>query len=112
MPTAPFQKHIFVCENQREPGHPRGSCAEKGAEKLRGVMKDELKRLGLHKKMRANGAGCLDQCELGVSCVVYPEGVWYQLTDEADVREVVQEHLVNGRPVERLKMKLTPPAPK
>jgi (2Fe-2S) ferredoxin len=106
LPTAPFEKHIFVCENEREPGHPRGCCKAKGGEELRAVLKDELKKRGLHGRMRANGAGCLDQCELGVSCVVYPEGVWYTLATADDVRAVVEEHLVQGRPVERLKMKL------
>ncbi len=106
MASAPFEKHVFVCENRRPAGHPRGCCAEKGSEALREVFKEELKRRGLGGRMRANSAGCLDQCELGISCVVYPDGIWYSLKTADDVREIVEEHLVGGRPVVRLFMKL------
>ncbi len=108
MATAPFRMHIFVCENHRPPSDPRGCCADKGSEALRQLFKDEVKKRGLAGpgKVRVNSAGCLDQCELGISCVVYPEGVWYTLRDANDVREIVEEHVVNGRPVERLRMKV------
>lgn len=108
MTTAPFERHVFVCENQRPSGHPRGCCAEKGSPALRQAFKEELKRRGLLGRIRANAAGCLDQCERGMSCVVYPEGVWYTLRTVEDVREIVEQHLVGGRPVERLRMKLEP----
>jgi len=100
--------HVFVCENRREPTDPRGSCADKGSEALRQLFKNEVKKRGLAGagKVRVNSAGCLDQCEQGVSCVVYPEGVWYALRDASDILAIVEEHLVGGRPVERLRMKL------
>ena len=56
--------------------------------------------------MRANAAGCLDACEVGPSMVVYPDNVWYAHVSPADVKEIVSEHLVGGRPVQRLVMKL------
>jgi (2Fe-2S) ferredoxin len=49
-------------------------------------------------------AGCLDRCDEGPVMVVYPEEVWYTYVDQEDVDEIVQEHLVNGRVVERLKI--------
>lgn len=55
-------------------------------------------------KVRANEAGCLDQCEHGPVMVVYPEAVWYGFVSVDDVREIVSEHLVRGRPVERLRL--------
>ena len=56
--------------------------------------------------VRSNAAGCLDACERGVSVVVYPDNVWYGGVTVADVKEIVEEHLIGGRPVERLLMRL------
>jgi len=54
--------------------------------------------------VRINSAGCLDRCELGPCVVIYPEGTWYTYVDEKDIDEIIDEHLVHGRPVERLKI--------
>jgi (2Fe-2S) ferredoxin len=98
-----YQSHIFCCTNQRAPGHKRGCCAEKGAEKLRNYMKSRAKELGL-KDVRVNGAGCLDRCELGPCIVIYPEGVWYRPTTEADIDEILTVHVQQGGRVERLQI--------
>ncbi len=100
-----FEKHIFVCENVRPAAHPRGCCSEKGSVNLRELFKTKLKELGLSKNIRANSAGCLDACEFGASVVIYPEQVWYGGVKEADVDEIIQSHLLNNIPVERLKIK-------
>src|SRR3546814_14163651 len=72
---APFYAaHVFVCTNERPPGHPRGCCKDKDAEKLRNYMKVRTKELGLG-GVRINTAGCLDRCELGPPMVIYPEGI-------------------------------------
>lgn len=91
-----FQAHLFVCCNRRPDGHPRGSCAASGSEKLRDYMKARAKELGL-RSLRVNSAGCLDRCELGPCLVIYPEGVWYRLGSTQDVDTVLQTHLVEGR---------------
>ncbi len=46
----------------------------------------------------------LDQCEHGPVIVVYPEAVWYGFVQPKDVDEIVEEHLIHGRPVERLRL--------
>jgi (2Fe-2S) ferredoxin len=97
-----FQRHLFVCTNRREPGHPKGCCAEKGSETIREMLKDEIKRLRLQSTVRANIAGCLDACECGPTIVVYPEGVWYGGVKPEDVREIVDRHILKGEVVERL----------
>jgi (2Fe-2S) ferredoxin len=51
-----------------------------------------------------NVSGCLDRCEEGPVAVVYPEGVWYTYVDQEDLDEIVEEHLVRGRAVRRLKI--------
>jgi (2Fe-2S) ferredoxin len=101
----PFQRHLFVCTNARPPGHPKGCCSEKGAEALRDAFKAAIKARGLDGSVRANAAGCLDACEHGATVVVYPEGTWYGGVKPSDVSEIVDEHLVQGRPVPRLQIK-------
>jgi (2Fe-2S) ferredoxin len=106
---APYKHHIFVCTNVRPPGSPRGCCAEKGSEQLRSMFKKELGARGLKGEVRANAAGCLDTCEAGPSVVVYPEGVWYGKVKPEDVATIVEEHIIGGRPVERLKIQFPVP---
>jgi len=100
-----FDKHIFVCENVRPEGHPRGCCSEKGSLEVRQKFKSQLKELGLNAKVRANSSGCLDACEFGVTVVIYPEQTWYGGVTLEDVEEIIQEHILNDKPVERLKIK-------
>jgi len=63
-----------------------------------------LKAAGLTDRIRINKAGCLDQCEHGPTVVVYPEAVWYGHVQLEDAEAIVNEHLVGGRPVERLRL--------
>jgi (2Fe-2S) ferredoxin len=97
-----FARHVFVCINERAPDHPRGSCKHKGGVDVRDRLKAELKARGLSKTIRANNSGCLDQCERGVTVVVYPEQVWYGNVTVDDIAEIVEQHLIGGRVVERL----------
>lgn len=99
-----FQRHVFVCTNERAADHPRGCCKHKGGVEVRDQLKAELTKRGLSKIIRANNAGCLDQCELGVSVVVYPEQVWYGGVTVDDIGEIVDKHLVGGEIVKRLLM--------
>ena len=81
--TSYYQHHVFVCCNQREDG--RASCNDNGAQALRDYAKQRIKALGL------NGAG--------------PEEIWYSYLDESDVDEIIESHLQNGQPVERLRIR-------
>jgi len=63
-----------------------------------------VKAAGLKYRVRVNEAGCLDQCEHGPVLIVYPEAVWYGFADPDDAEEIVQEHLLHGRLVERLRL--------
>jgi (2Fe-2S) ferredoxin len=99
---APFQRHVFICMNERPEGHPRGCCSAKGAGEVVVALKMALRRRGLDDRVRGNKAGCLDTCEQGVSMVIYPEGVWYGGVTVADVEEIVESHVVGGKVVERL----------
>ena len=100
-----FEKHIFVCTNQREEGHPRGCCAGKNSVELAEQLKARIKALGLNSEIRINKSGCLDACEHGAVVVVYPEQIWYGKVTVADVEEIVQQHIIGNKPVERLMIK-------
>jgi (2Fe-2S) ferredoxin len=100
-----YEKHIFICENKRPPDDPRGCCLDKGSAAIREKFKQRVKELGLKTTVRANSAGCLDACEFGPGIVVYPEQVWYGGVTIDDVEEIIQSHIINNIPVERLKIK-------
>ena len=101
---ATLQRHVFVCVNERPAGNPKGCCHSKGGQAVRDALKKALALRKLKGIVRANNAGCLDHCERGVVVVVYPEQVWYQGVTVDDVEELVTEHVMEGRFVERLMM--------
>jgi (2Fe-2S) ferredoxin len=105
-----YAHHIFFCLNQREDGRP--SCAQRGAEAAFEHCKQAVKAAGLAGPgaVRVNRAGCLDRCEEGPVCVVYPEAVWYTYVDQDDIDEIVERHLKAGEVVERLQLPDLPPA--
>ncbi|MFT7679463.1 MAG: (2Fe-2S) ferredoxin [Planctomycetota bacterium] len=102
MPT--FQRHVFVCTRDRGEGHPRGCCASKDSAAVLDALKSGVAARGLRRVVRAQGSGCLDQCARGVTLVVYPDAVWYGAVNAADVDEILDEHVLGGRVVERLRI--------
>ncbi len=97
-----FTHHIFICCNRREPEHSRGCCDPDGNEALRNAFKTELKRRKLGPRVRANKAGCLDQCELGPTVVIYPQAIWYGGVQLSDVSRIIDETVIGGRIIEDL----------
>src|SRR5262245_17528923 len=91
-----FTCHLFVCCNRRGPGG-RKSCNPDGTEALRERFKAELKKRNLGPLVRANKAGCLDQCELGPTVVIYPQQVWYGGVKLDDVSRIIDETIIAGR---------------
>lgn len=98
-----YQHHVFFCLNQRDDGS--ACCADHNAKAMQEYAKKRCKELGIaggEGRVRINKAGCLDRCELGPVMVVYPEAVWYTFVDEQDIDEIIESHLINGKPVQRL----------
>ena len=100
----PYEHHVFVCENVRDPGDARGCCGARGGAEVRSRLKKACAEAGLKGRVRINSAGCLDQCAHGVTVVVYPEAVWYGHVTVGDVDRIVREHLVEGRPIDELRL--------
>jgi (2Fe-2S) ferredoxin len=101
-----YERHIFFCLNERDKGED--SCAPQGAHAGFDHCKKRIKseQMAGPGGVRVNQAGCLDRCAGGPVAVVYPEAVWYTFVDKADIDEIVDSHLKNGKVVERL---LLPP---
>jgi (2Fe-2S) ferredoxin len=99
-----YKHHVFFCCNQRANGE--ACCNNHGAQPMRDYAKKQVKALGLagEGKVRINQSGCLDRCELGPVMVVYPEEIWYTYVDQSDVDEIIEEHLKDGRVVDRLRL--------
>lgn len=99
-----FQKHLFFCTNTRDKDSKKTSCGPLGAEDLLDYAKMRSHEMGLKGKVRVNKAGCLDACNYGPAVVVYPDDVWYQPRSKEDIEEILNEHVLNNRVVERLRI--------
>jgi (2Fe-2S) ferredoxin len=97
-------RHVFVCLNARPEDNPRGSCGQKGSEELFSRLKAMVAERALDRQVLVTRTGCLKHCSQGTTVVVYPDNVWYAGVTLADLGEIVESHLVRGRPVERLLM--------
>ncbi|HEV8311544.1 MAG TPA: (2Fe-2S) ferredoxin domain-containing protein [Burkholderiaceae bacterium] len=99
-----YERHIFFCLNRRDNGE--ACCADHDAQTGFDHCKARVKAEGLAGpgKVRVNKAGCLDRCAGGPVAVVYPDAVWYTYVDQHDIDEIVDSHLKQGKPVERLKL--------
>jgi len=105
MKTPGFKYHVFVCLNERPPDHPRGCCKHRGAEEVFAVLKQGAKKAGLSDEdVRINRAGCMEHCEYGPSVVIYPDNVWYHVPTAEDAEEILREHVIGGKVVDRLLM--------
>ena len=93
-----FERHLFVCTR----GEWCPSVDGDGIG-LHAALKDAVAASGLADRVRVNHAGCFSQCGNGPMLVVYPDDVWYAAVSPDDVTELVSEHLLAGRPVERLR---------
>lgn len=97
-------KHVFICAQSRPPGHPRGSCGEKGCSEVLEEFLMELQSRDCYEKVAVTNTGCIGPCGYGPNVLVYPEGVMYANVKKEDVATIFDEHLLGGTPVTRLLM--------
>lgn len=100
-----YEKHIFICTNQRVAGAARKSCEEAHGLELVDAFRKKLIEKNLPMRIRVQKSGCLDICDFGPTLVIYPEGIFYVGVSVDDVDEIVEEHLINDRIVERLRFR-------
>jgi (2Fe-2S) ferredoxin len=109
--TAPIRHHVFVCTGK--------SCSARDSAEVREAFEQQLNSRGLlfgreAKGKNPNGSIVLTECasvgfcSIGPAVMVYPDGVWYAQVRAADVQEIIEEHLLNGRVVERLALMKVP----
>jgi len=94
--------HIFVCNNKRPAGHPRGCCQDTGSMDVWQKMSEELDDRGIYDTVRITGTTCVGPCGRGPVVIVQPDNVWYGKVTTEDVKEIFESHIVGGTPVERL----------
>ena len=94
--------HIFVCTNARPDGSALPCCANRGGRELFAAFQAEFARLGYPHGLKISGSTCLTTCQQGPTVAVYPEGLWYVSVTPADVSEILEAHLRDEGPVERL----------
>lgn len=99
-----YRKHVFFCTHER--ANPDPNCAAHNASAMRDYAKERIKALGLDGpgNVRINNAGCLGRCLAAPVLVVYPDSVWYTYQRKEDIDEIITQHLVGEKIVERLKI--------
>ena len=109
--VAPIRCHVFVCTGK--------SCSKVGSAEVLEAFEQELKARGIlfgkeKKGKNPRGSVVLTECEsvgfcaIGAAVMIYPEGIWYAQVRARDVAEIVEEHIMNGRTVERLSLMRVP----
>lgn len=89
-----IRSHVLICGGT--------GCTSSGSAKLHDKLAAELKAKGLEDEIKIVMTGCFGLCALGPIMIVYPEGTFYSMVTEDDIPEIVEEHLLKGRIVDRL----------
>jgi|TARA_B110000263_G_C15254317_1_gene485703 (2Fe-2S) ferredoxin len=97
-----FEKHIFICTNERDENSARKSCGACGGLDLRKDIVRMINEAGLKGKVRANKSGCLDVCEQGPAMVIYPSGYWYLGINRKNIHTIFNKSILQDEPVKEL----------
>ncbi|WP_313152856.1 NADH-quinone oxidoreductase subunit NuoF [Lacrimispora sp.] len=89
-----YRSHVLVCGGT--------GCTSSGSQQIMVKLRDELKKEGLDQEVSVVQTGCHGLCALGPIMIIYPDATFYAMVKEDDISEIVTEHLLKGRPVERL----------
>ena len=89
-----YESYVLVCGGT--------ACASGGGDNVVEAFKTELEAVGLSEKVQVVVTGCLGFCEQGPIVKILPQGTFYVQVKPEDVKEIVAEHLIKGRVVQRL----------
>lgn len=94
-----YERHLIVCDDK--------DCFDGDAKKVFKEIREELGKES--RKVKCSTVSCLGQCKNGPVLIVYPEGVWYQCEDKADLKKIVDKHLIGGKTAKKqVLFKMTP----
>lgn len=99
----PFKLHVLICTGPRCGG-------ERHSERIRQEFRKQFVRQALPASVKDTPCLCFGLCSYGPNVIIYPDGVVYSAVGPQDVAEIVRDHLVHGRVVERLLFKKKEPA--
>lgn len=99
-----IKHHIFVCTSCRVNGQQKGLCYSKNSVDIVQRLIEAIEDLDLSGEVMITNTGCFGICSQGPIMVVYPEGVWYGAVTEDDIEKIVEQHIINGLPVEELRI--------
>ena len=89
-----IRAHVLICGGT--------GCTSSGSKKIQEAFEQNIAAAGLGEEVKLVQTGCFGLCALGPVVIVYPDGTFYSRVTTDDVKEIVEEHLLKGRPVERL----------
>ena len=89
-----IRSHVLICGGT--------GCTSSGSKVLISTFESEIEKNGLSEEVKVVQTGCFGLCALGPVVIIYPEGTFYSRVQESDVAEIVSEHLLKGRLVDRL----------
>ncbi len=89
-----IRSHVMICGGT--------GCTASGSKQLQETLAQELEKKGLQDEIKIVQTGCFGLCALGPIMIIYPEGVFYSRVTVDDIPEIVEEHLLKGRIVQRL----------
>ena len=89
-----IRSHVLICGGT--------GCTSSGSKVLISTFEKEIEKNGLAEEVKVVQTGCFGLCALGPVVIIYPEGTFYSRVEEKDVAEIVSEHLLKGRLVDRL----------
>ena len=89
-----IRAHVLICGGT--------GCTSSGSASIQKAFAENLEAFSLTEEVKLVQTGCFGLCELGPVVIVYPDGTFYSRVTVDDVKEIVEEHLLKGRKVERL----------
>lgn len=97
------ERFLFVCINERDESHPRGSCYQRGAADVFNELREAQGRHDLL-NIKVVYGGCMEACTSGPIVAVMPDDIWYGAVTVEDCDAIITEHVMAGRPIEMLKL--------
>ncbi len=89
-----IRAHVLICGGT--------GCTSSGSLDIQKAFESNIENCGLTEEVKIVQTGCFGLCALGPVVIVYPDGTFYSRVEPDDVKEIVEEHLLKGRIVERL----------